>query len=74
MSKEVLRQRLQAIVENIEAIQPIANFNSHQWIRGNANIRRVDRSISTLNVNIKNTEYGVGIDGSNKSFRDNITC
>ncbi|CAC9452735.1 hypothetical protein [uncultured Gammaproteobacteria bacterium] len=64
MSKKELRKKLQEIVESIESI--VADFDSKQWERGNASLARIDKSISTLNVNIKANEYGAGIEGLNK--------
>ena len=66
MSKEILREKLQKIVESIDTIEPVADFDSDQWEIGNANIKRTDGAIGSLNVNIKSNEYGVGIDGKNK--------
>lgn len=69
MSKEELTKKLQEIVESIETIEPFnaeEGFDSDQWKKGNANIRRIDKSLSSLNINIKSDRYGVGIDGKNK--------
>ena len=66
MSKDILREKLQKIVESIDTIEPVADFDSDQWEIGNANIKRTDGAIGSLNVNIKSNEYGVGIDGKNK--------
>ncbi len=66
MSKEKLRKELQKIVESIEAIEPVAPFDSDQWKRGNAVIKRIDKSLSSLGVNIKPNSYLAGIDGKNK--------
>lgn len=66
MDKAQLRKKLQKIVESIETIEPVAEFDSDQWEKGNASIKRIDKSLSSLNVNIKSNGYGVGIDGINK--------
>ncbi len=68
MSEEKLRKKLQEIVESIEAIEPVAvaGFDSDQWKRGNAVIKRIDKSLSSLAVNIQANRYAVGIDGKNK--------
>jgi 5-methylcytosine-specific restriction endonuclease McrBC GTP-binding regulatory subunit McrB len=68
MNKEILTKKLQKIIESIGAIEPVAvaGFNSDQLKRGNAVIKRIDKSLSSLNVHIKVNEYGVGIDGKNK--------
>ncbi|WXT99987.1 MAG: hypothetical protein Ctma_0693 [Catillopecten margaritatus gill symbiont] len=66
MNQEELRKKLQKIVESIETIEPVADFDSDQWKKGNASLKLIGKSISSLNVNIKKNEYGVGIDGNNK--------
>lgn len=66
ITEERKRLKLKNIVENIKEVEAVANFDSDQWKIGNANIKRIDKSISTLNVKIQNDKYLVGIDGKNK--------
>jgi tetratricopeptide (TPR) repeat protein len=70
MNKEKLKElkKFQKIVESIGQIEPVAAAgpDSDQWKIGHVSIKRIDKSLSSLLVNIKNNEYGVGIDGKNK--------
>ncbi|PTC01890.1 hypothetical protein C9980_25825 [Vibrio mediterranei] len=78
MSKIKFRDGIDNIVESInlelESVVLARRSIASQWERGNGSVIRVDTNqLATLSINLHDSFYGVGCDGSKKGINDYLS-